>query len=82
MRKITSIVAITILFGIGLVSCNTFEGIATNPGETYTTTYNLPGERIVPYNNPAVNISTTAPEDEFGICEGLVAGDSIPRCAP
>lgn len=51
MRSWHSIVFFAFLFcGINS-ACKPFEGIG-NPGETYTTRYNIPGERIVPYTNP------------------------------
>jgi hypothetical protein len=58
--------------------CNTFEGIAGDTGETYTTTYNTPGLRVVPYNDQ--NVDVNEPVQEIEICEGLVKGDGIPKC--
>lgn len=73
--------SLTVLFYLILIiftGCNTFEGVAGDPGETYTTTYNTPGLRIVPYNNQHVDVNE--PVQEIEICEGLIKGNQMPKC--
>ncbi|MBX9852083.1 MAG: hypothetical protein K2X86_10025 [Cytophagaceae bacterium] len=68
MKRIAVLIkSIYILSGLTLLSCS-FGGIATNPNETYTTTYNFPAERIVPYNNPF--IENKANSEDVTICTG------------
>ncbi len=63
-----NIIITAILAGtLGLSACS-FQGVATNSGETYTTSYNLPGEKISPYNNPASD--NKVDEEKIKVCQG------------
>ena len=71
MKRIGILIkSIYILTGFMLFSCS-IGGIATNPAESYTTTYNVPGERIAPYNNPF--IENKANSEDVTICEGTAS---------
>lgn len=62
---------------LAISACSTFEGVATYPGEAYTTTYNMPAERIVPYNNP---YQVRGELKRVEICEGLIRADGKLTC--
>jgi hypothetical protein len=60
---------IAIITGCTLyLSACSFGGLTTN-GESYTTTYNLPGTRISPYNDPALD-NKTIDSSQIKVCIG------------
>lgn len=50
-----------------LSSCNDFR-VAGNVNKTYTTEFNYPGTRVVPYNDP--HYENKAQNKKINICEG------------
>lgn len=55
--------------------CSTFEGVAGDPGETYTTRYNMPAQRIVPYNSQEIDNKENP--DEIPVCEGVTSREGF-----
>jgi hypothetical protein len=75
MRKMILLVVATGLIGLLNTGCSTFEGVAGDPGETYTTRYNMPAERIVPYNSQEIDNKESP--GEVPVCEGVASREGF-----